>query len=876
MRRRFLNVLKLTLVLGLSLLLLLFVGNGEARRTYPLFQIEKLAAEAEIARNPIESFLRTDFPLEQFPGFNSLAQPLLETDPIIYAIYVTDQNDDIVFVNFAPGNENINASIDQDRFVKSTYQPETARFRVTETTSLYQVSLDLNSRFGIVGALNISMLKTDVDNIIDEGLLVARISMAGILLLFVFYLLLTSRALEKPGEEVWDSRQTRRLSLMYALSYLVVAIIMIASLISLYVNGIAARSEALADSLAQRLNQAYTLGLDIGDFRDLDSLFNDYLETNPDLSYVTLVENGRVILSSEEDKLNKEWASPENHFDYSSILSQTSNSSGQVASLHLGVPTSVIYQSLWRSTKNFAMLFIASAFLTSIFFSLIRAQSSQPQLVPGTLHTKRGYLLALIGPAFFLLIFVTNGLPLSFLPNFLGDIIDSSASAQKVSVSTLYTIRYLFIALALLISGSIAERRGSRLLLLLGGVLVFGAMMLLVFAPRYEVLIGVQAMLGFGEGMFLIAVQSYILRVATASQRTKGAAMLVNNTYGGALSGTAIGALLVIDPRIQASGVFFIGGLVIIFLLLYILRIIPSLTGEDFSQGDDLIKAEEPQKEYGTVILSKEELKKAYDISDTDLEFDRSALSATMTKEQKKAEAITKRSGLLAALTDLEFLKTAILIGIPVKIVWTGVFNANLPIILDRQNFPTEDVSQIMMLYIAGVLITSSIIARITDWLGKTKLVLFLGALGSGIGLLLIGLLGSEEVVAFIGQFANEQTTISVSQNVTILGTLLLIIGMTILGFSHGFIQAPIITHVAKTEAADKLGKSAVASLYRLFERAGQVLGPILVGAMLVANDYSILTVSIIGIFVFAFGLLFLLPSSLRRKSVAQSPTPAK
>jgi MFS family permease len=449
------------------------------------------------------------------------------------------------------------------------------------------------------------------------------------------------------------------------------------------------------------------------------------------------------------------------------------------------------------------------------------------------------------------------------LPNFLSEIIDSSTSSYKISVSALYTIRYLFIALALLISGNIAERRGSRMLLLLGGALVLGAMMLLVFAPRYEVLIGIQAMLGFGEGMFLIAVQSYILRIATSAQRTKGAAMLVNNTYGGALSGTAIGALLVIDPRIQEPGVFFIGGLVIVFLLYYILRIIPNIAGEDFSEKQEQEEEVARADEYGTVILSKEELRKAYELSDTELEFDRTALGATLSEEQKKAQAMTNRGGFVSALVDLDFLKTAILIGIPVKIVWTGVFNANLPIILERQNFPTEDVSQIMMLYIAGVLITSGLIARITDWLGKTKLVLFLGALGSGIGLFLIGLLGSQDLVGFIGRSVNEQTALSLNQNATFLGTLLLITGMTILGFSQGFIQAPSITHVAKTKAANKMGKSAAASIYRLFERAGQVLGPIIVGAMLVASDFSILTVSIIGVFVFLFGWLFLLPSRL-------------
>ena len=102
MRIRFLNVAKLTLVLILSIFLLIFVGLGEARRTYPQFEVERLASQGELVQNGMNNFLLADLPLEQFPGFTTLTQPILSSDDSIYAFYVTDLTGEIVFSNVAP------------------------------------------------------------------------------------------------------------------------------------------------------------------------------------------------------------------------------------------------------------------------------------------------------------------------------------------------------------------------------------------------------------------------------------------------------------------------------------------------------------------------------------------------------------------------------------------------------------------------------------------------------------------------------------------------------------------------------------------------------------------------------------------------------
>ncbi|MDH3919986.1 MAG: hypothetical protein OEU25_17630, partial [Rhodospirillales bacterium] len=68
------------LVSGLSLLLLMYVGFGEAQRTYQQFHIEKLAAQARVVQNAMATFLRPGLPMRQFVGFATLTEPILASD----------------------------------------------------------------------------------------------------------------------------------------------------------------------------------------------------------------------------------------------------------------------------------------------------------------------------------------------------------------------------------------------------------------------------------------------------------------------------------------------------------------------------------------------------------------------------------------------------------------------------------------------------------------------------------------------------------------------------------------------------------------------------------------------------------------------------
>jgi len=53
---RFLDAVTMFIVTALSLLLLLYVGYGEGRRTYEKIEIEKLTAQGHLIQNTVEIF----------------------------------------------------------------------------------------------------------------------------------------------------------------------------------------------------------------------------------------------------------------------------------------------------------------------------------------------------------------------------------------------------------------------------------------------------------------------------------------------------------------------------------------------------------------------------------------------------------------------------------------------------------------------------------------------------------------------------------------------------------------------------------------------------------------------------------------------------
>jgi MFS family permease len=776
--------------------------------------------------------LQADQPLTQYPGFDTQTTPILESDLTLYAIYITLPDGSVLFQNRSESAQTQAFLNLDDPLLLQTFTPISGeeRSELTENDDFYQVTLPLENRFGVQGYLHLALPKVVVTSEINRSFNIVWLSMVLALTGYVLFLFFTSNRWMVSTGEGWTKGGVRLLAISYTAMFVFIAVMVTFSLVSLYVAGIQTRTQALSSSLGYRLREVLNAGLSVSDFSGMDDLLAEYMLVNQDLSYVAISEDNLVVLSTQPDRVGQTWQQDTSQFEYTV---QASDNGSRSLEVHMGIPRSVVVERLWRTAKNFVALFVASAFITQLFFSLIRAQSTQPKLTKGQFREHRGFLLSLIGPAYFLLIFVTNGMTASFLPQYFKQL--AAEAGVGLDISTLFSIYYLVYAASLLFAGRYADEHDTRPLLILGATLVAVAFLLMAFVPNFYVLFLTQIMTGFGEGVFFIAVQAYILKIASAEHRTRGAAIVVSSLYSGMLSGTAIGSLLVVDPSVGQRGVFLMAVLIAVFMVFFVLKVVPSLAGEDFTEKTPPKAVEKKGREFSTLA----------DTMEIDIKSFRQQLEEA---KQAKAAGITQPppdsfwAQFKSALTDLEFLLTALLIGVPVKIILAGLFKASLPLILTQQNYPTDDVGQIMMMYYGTVLLASFFVSPLTDRWGETRSVLTIGAIGSGIGLLLMGIIG-------LPVFREPAMVVQ--------GTLFLILGMLVLGLSHGFIQAPIITHIAGTTTSTRLGKSTATSIYRLYERFGNIGGPMLVGTILVNLRYSAVGISWIGALALIFGLVF-------------------
>jgi len=117
------------------------------------------------------------------------------------------------------------------------------------------------------------------------------------------------------------------------------------------------------------------------------------------------------------------------------------------------------------------------------------------------------------------------------------------------------------------------------------------------------------------------------------------------------------------------------------------------------------------------------------------------------------------------------------------------------------------------------------------------------GMLLGSCGLLLIGCFG-----LLSAQWVSEHE---------ILMSLGLILGVLAVGLGHGAINAPVVTYVAHSKLAKTLGVVTTTSLYRVLERVGHVIGPMVVGQLLLLGGQSVVVVGWIGAALLFLTLVF-------------------
>ncbi|MCG8569921.1 MAG: MFS transporter [Spirochaetes bacterium] len=768
---------QIIIILIMALVLVIYVGFGEAYMNYPRFKIESAKALSEIIKNSVENFLNAGLPLKQYIGFSSLASPVIDSEEAIINLSIINEKEEVLFsVNKRGVGFDQNESLFESKLSKKDDQ-----FLIQESASFYQLLVPLNSKFETesVGYVQVLIQKAIIQQEINPRFIPVYICLALVILVFSIIVILTA------------NRKKRRLwiNIAYTLSFLVTTIVIISVLINIYAFGIQGKSAALARSLEERLNSAFQLGLSIEDFSYLDETFLDYKTLNPEIDYIALTRENLIKIHTNKNFINQQQEISDKYIQHTiTLLDNSTNLS--IGNIHVGILKGLIYRKMFRNIKNFIVLFIASGFLAALFLNLVFSINEHKKLKSMTTVDDpklSDVKVDLIRPLFFLGVFI-EGIHASFLPQYFQEITQLSGVDVNLT-SILFTAFFLFYGLIMIPGGRFADFAGVKSLLFGSIVLVTGSILAMTFTQNFYLMLIIRAVAGLGQGGLLIGTQYYILHMAHAERQTRGNSLIVIEYCGGRLSGTALGALL--TNYIGINGVFLAGSGIGFLVIIYTLIFIPH------------------------IVASEEE------------------------KKEKKPSLL---AGIGQMLKDPVFFKATFFIGIASKIVISGAIIFGFPLLMAGMNFPKEDIGQILMFYNAGVLIASIYAGKIVDRSGEHKKFLFWATMASAIPLLAIGLLD------YLGEVYYS----------VILVTLTLIAGVFIMGFSHGFINAPVITYITQTKTSQALGKTSI-SLFRSMERIGQVFGPILISQLLLVCSQGTIAYYIMGIITIIFGLLFVI-----------------
>jgi predicted MFS family arabinose efflux permease len=783
--RRRVQLFGLMLIMACSLGLLAYVGYGETWRTYPKFELERLAAQGETVKNAMDPFLMAGLPVSEFPGFVPLTRPLLASDASVGAIYVVDPKGAVLQSDAQSGAP----AYVPTAFLASNLQASNNHFTISESPTAYKVALPINNKVEAVGQIVLIMPKSATSAKIDSAF-VRPVALAGGGLLLVFLvisLLLISRSSVHPR---------RALGVSYGVVFFIMAVVVVSSLVNIYSEGIRNKTDALANSLSERLSSPLQLGLDLSDFSQVDTVFQEYKTLYPDLSYVALTDGRQILLDSVTSRVGTQWTPASSDYEYSSPLH--GGPAGSSLAVRAGIPKSVIYQEVWRSGKNFFVLFLASGLIAMLFFDLLNTLTTVPSGGLASAETRRAFQEGIVLPFLFLAIFV-EAFANSFMPQHLQALARASGLSSSI-VSAQFTVYYAALALALIPAGRYVESGRLKSILVLGSVLEVTSLLLMARVSNSYAMFPIRAMAGAAHGILATSVQSYLILLASQNQVTRGASRFLFTYNSGIISGSAIGALLAV--YMGFNGVFTLAAVLAMGVLLFGVRLLPNTLDA------------------------------------------REATHVVVARAQPPFIPSLGR-----AVSDFGFVSVVLLVGIPAKIVNAGVIAFALPLLLSRQSVPVEDIGQYMMLYPIGILLMSLMVTRIVTRLGQPRKALIVGTVVGAAAVVEIGLmgwkgLGGADAAAFT--------------------TFFLISGIFILGLAHGMINAPMVSFVASTAAAERLGRSTANSIYRFVERLGHMAGPILISQLLFVGQQNAIAIMWVGLPIVVLGVFFWIDSGRR------------
>lgn len=656
-----------------------------------------------------------------------------------------------------------------------------------------RIRLPVHDKFSEVGAVVLHVDRARIERTVDEAFRPVFLASAGLFLAFALVQLLLAL------------RGAERMKWLTPMFFGVIALnllVLVAVMFDLYRRGTEGQAEALARSMADRLSAATGLGIPLSALSGVGDALEEYRRINPNIAAISLMQSDRVLFSVDGEEAGA--GQLETSLQRLTFKLPVYSESGQTLQLAVQLPLSVVIEALGAGARNFAALFFGCVVFALVFLQAVR----EGQAAPTTGERDTAARLALLRPAYFLGIFA-DALSLSLLPEMSKSAV-ADAGLPSGWVSLPFTLFFIGLTAALLPASYVTTRVELRRLFLAGAAAVGGGLFLVALVPEFWALCAGRALGGAGQGTLLVAVQAYAFTVVGPAQRTKAAAVQVLGYNGGLIVGTGLGGLLaVFSPDRQ---VLLLGGLVAMATCLYIRLVLPPL----------------------------------------------------MQRTEGASSGLLGSVGRLARAPD--FLAVLGMVGITSKFALAGIAMFAMPLVLHETGYDDDEVGQAMMVFAVVTYLVTGLAPRLVARLGSIDGVLITGMVMLAVGIGLLGLLLPPLPGAAAASFVPGWAAVAAAQLQAVLegspmpaaaAGLAIAAAVAALGAGQGLIAAPVVARIAETRAAHEVGRDRTLAVYRLAERAGHILGPTIVGPLLLATHGNASALSVFGVAFAGFAVLY-------------------
>lgn len=170
--------------------------------------------------------------------------------------------------------------------------------------------------------------------------------------------------------------------------------------------------------------------------------------------------------------------------------------------------------------------------------------------------------VGIVRPIAFLIFFAGN-MSTAFLPVYGMQLWDASMGMQQEVASAIpLSAEVLFTAITSLLGGFLVDWMGTKKQIACGGVFVMAGLAMCGFAPSLWILIAGSVVLGIGEGLVLVALNTFISNYGEEEQRNKGFSGYNAAYLSGMNCGTVVGSLAA--DQIGYRNVFYVAAFIIL------------------------------------------------------------------------------------------------------------------------------------------------------------------------------------------------------------------------------------------------------------------------------------------------------------------------